>query len=391
MPFIPRFRYTNALVRDLAVIEAARSVIDLLPVPPDTSLRLRHDALQRSTRSSTQIEGNPLDQGGVRRAIAAGPRVGTEAEQEVRNYWRALDRVEEYAARRQPPTEAFARELHRIVIVRGAGRRGRASPYRTRECPVVDTVTGAIDYGPPEPQDVAPLMADLFAWLRSPAAAELPAPVRAGILTHRFLSIHPFDDGNGRSGRLLATVELWRSHYRMRGFLSFDEHFSADRARYYATLQMQLPVNFYEGRHDPDHTPWLEYFTGILAKAADSLHQRAADLWRAGRPAARPWERLSRQEQQVLTRLLSRVLEAVPRATEIQAADVEVWFGVSGNTAREWLGKWTTSGLLTPIRGPRGVRIRRHRLARPWARLIEQAKRRRADSTSQGGASGRAR
>ena len=382
MVFVPRFQYTNRLVRDLTVVEAARAVIDLLPLPPDTSLRLRHDALQRSTRSSTQIEGNPLDPGAVRRAIAAGSRGGTDAEQEVRNYWRALDRVEEFAARWQPSTEAFVRELHRIVIVRGAGRRGRESPYRTTECPVVDTVTGVIEYGPPKPQDVAPLMADLFAWLHSAAAAELPAPVRAGILTHRFLSIHPFDDGNGRTARLLATVELWRSHYRMRGFLSFDEYFSADRGRYYATLQMGLPVNFYEGRHDPDHTPWLEYFAGILSQAAASLHQRAAGLHQAGRPAAPPWEGLSRREQQVLTRILSRALETVPRATEIQAADIEAWFGVSGNTAREWLGGWAGSGLLTAIRGAGGVRVRRYRLAKRWSRLVDQAKQAIADNTS---------
>lgn len=389
MPFLPRFDYSNSLVRDLAAVEAARAVIDLLPLPPDTSLRLRHDALQRSTRSSTQIEGNPLDPGAVRRAIAVAARGGTDAEQEVRNYWRALDRVEEYAARRQPPTEALVRELHRIVIVRSAGRRGRQSPYRTTECPVVDTVTRVIEYGPPEPRDVGPLMTGLFTWLHSTAAADLPAPVRAGILTHRFLSIHPFDDGNGRTGRLLATVELWRSHYRMRGFLSFDEYFSADRARYYATLQMGLPVNFYEGRHDPDHTPWLEYFAGILAQAAVSLHQRAAGLHQARRPAAPPWEALSRREQQVLTRILSRTLEAVPRATEIRAADIEAWFGVSGNTAREWLGSWVDSGLLTAIKGAGGVRVRRYRLGQRWARLVDQAKQARAGSTSGRGASRR--
>jgi len=375
MAFVPRFRYTNGLVRDLAIVEAARAVIDLLPLPPDTSLRLRHDALQRSTRSSTQIEGNPLDSGAVRRAIAAGPRGGTDAEQEVRNYWRALDRVEEFAARRQPPTEGFVRELHRIVIVRGAGRRGRESSYRTTECPGVDTVSGVIDYGPPEPQDVVPLMADLFAWLHSATAVELPAPVRAAILTHRFLSIHPFDDGNGRTARLLATVELWRSHYRMRGFLSFDEYFSADRGRYYATLQMGLPVNFYEGRHDPDLTPWLEYFAGILSQAAASLHQRAAGLHRESRPPAPPWEALSRREQQVLTRLVSRALEAVPRAMELQAADIEAWFGVSGNTAREWLNTWAESGFLSPVKGPGGVRVRRYRLAQRWSKLVDQARR----------------
>jgi Fic family protein len=211
-------------------------VIDILPLPPDTTLRLRHDALQRSTRSSTQIEGNTLDEAAVRRAIAQGERQGSDAEQEVRNYWRALDRVEEFTEAQGQITEAFIQELHRIVIVRGPGRRGSRSQYRIVECPVVDTLTRRIEYGPPEPGDVPTLMTELVQWLSS-AAQELPAPVRAAILTHRFLSIHPFEDGNGRTGRLLATAELWRSGYRMRGFFSFDEYFNADRDRYYRSLQ----------------------------------------------------------------------------------------------------------------------------------------------------------
>ena len=98
-------------------------------------------------------------------------------------------------------------------------------------------------------------MRELVDWLSTDASAELPSPIRAAILTHHFLSIHPFNDGNGRTGRLLATAELWRSGYEMRGFFSFDEYFNADRDRYYRNLQMGLPVNFYEGRHDPDLLP----------------------------------------------------------------------------------------------------------------------------------------
>lgn len=382
MAFVPRFAYTGNLVNHLGGIEAARAVVDLLPLPPDASLRLRHDALQRSTRSSTQIEGNPLDAAAVRAAIATGTRAGTAAEQEVRNYWRALDRVEEFAARSSPLTEPFIRELHRIVIVRGPGRRGRFSAYRTTECPVVDTVTRAIDYGPPRPGDVPVLMEELVAWARSAEAAAIPAPIRAGIIAHRFLSIHPFDDGNGRTGRLLATAELWRSSYRMRGFLSFDEYFSADRARYYASLQMGLPVDFYEGRHDPDHTPWLEYFVGTLGQAARALHQRAAGLHQTAAPPAPPWEQLSRRQQQVLTRLLARAIAGVSPANEVQAPQVQDWFGVSGNTARDWLGEWTHAGFLKAVPGAGGVRVRRYRLQTRWARVLDQAKREPRDSTS---------
>lgn len=366
MSFVPRFSYNHQLVRHLGVIEGARALIEVLPLPPDTTLRLRHDALQRSTRSSTQIEGNPLDEAAVRRAIARSERAGTDAEQEVRNYWRALDRVEEFAEAQTPITEAFIKELHRIVIVRGRGRRGSKSEYRITECPVVDTVTRAIDYGPPEPGDVPALMRELVDWLSSKETAELPAPIRAGILTHRFLSIHPFNDGNGRTGRLLATAELWRSGYRMRGFFSFDEYFNADRDRYYRSLQMGLPVNFYSGRHDPDHTPWLLYFVETMARAADSLQEEAKSLYQEDAPDVPPWESLPRPQQQVLTRLLARVLDGVENPFAINPSDIASWFGVSDNTTREWLKEWATSGFVNPVLAGEGVRVRSYVLADRW-------------------------
>ena len=366
MSFIPRFSYSHDLVRHLGVIEGARAVIEVLPLPPDTTLRLRHDALQRSTRSSTQIEGNPLDEAAVRRAIARSDRTGSDAEQEVRNYWRALDRVEEFAEAQTPITEAFIKELHRIVIVRGRGRRGSKSEYRITECPVVDTVTRAIDYGPPEPGDVPVLMGKLVDWLSSTAVTELSAPIRAAILTHRFLSIHPFNDGNGRTGRLLATAELWRSGYRMRGFFSFDEYFNADRDRYYRSLQMGLPVNFYEGRHDPDHTPWLLYFVETMARAADELQLKAKSLYQGAAPDAPPWEELSRRSQQLLTRLLARVLDGVENPFAIGVSDIASWFGISDKTAREWLQEWTEGGLIYPVLVGSGARVRSYALAEEW-------------------------
>jgi Fic family protein len=236
--YAPRFGYTDRMVDALGRIEAARAVIEVLPLPPDEGLELRLRAVQKHTRSSTAIEGNTLGERDFRRAIVhTGPRLGPEAEQEVRNYWLALERVEDFAEGGQPPTQAFIQALHGMIIVRLRGRRS-PSRYRKRECPVVDSSTGTIDYAPPEPKDVPRLMEGLEAWLHDDRTQTLPAPVRAAILSHRFLSIHPFDDGNGRTARLLATAELWRSGYHMRGFFSFEEFFEADRATYYRSLQM---------------------------------------------------------------------------------------------------------------------------------------------------------
>lgn len=368
--FAARFRYTDELVKAIARIEAAKDVIELLPLPPDAGLILRQEARQRSTRASTAIEGNRLNEAEARLALVRSDRDATEAEQEIRNYWRALDRVEDFAAGRAAITEDFIRELHRIVMVRGAGRRGRRSDYRRDECPVVDQATRVIDYGPPGPRDVPPLMEDLADWASGERSRSLPPVVRAGLLAHRFLSIHPFNDGNGRTGRLLATAELWRSGYGMRGFLSFDEHFAADRARYYDALQMGLPVNYYDGRDDPDHTPWLEYFVSTVAQASEALLERAAQLHRVIAQQAPPWERLNRRQQQVLTRLAVGPAPAPEHPEEIRPGDIEEWFGVSATTAREWLRDWCGQGFVDPVPTERGERTRRYRLRGEWARAV---------------------
>ncbi len=263
-------------------------------------------------------------------------------------------------------SETFIQELHRIVIVRGRGRRGSKSEYRITECPVVDTLTRTIDYGPPELGDVPALMRTLVDWLSSKEANELPTPIRAAMLTHRFLSIHPFNDGNGRTGRLLATAELWRSGYRMRGFFSFDEYFNADRSRYYRNLQMGLPVDFYEGRHDPDHTPWLLYFVETMARAACELQAKAKSLYETASPETVPWERLPRTSQQLLTRLLARVLDGVEAPFVINPSDIEFWFGISDRTSREWLKQWTEDDFIVPIKTASGARIRSYELAQEW-------------------------
>ena len=362
-PWAPRYNYGDALVNDLCVVADARARVGLLPLPADESLRLRHAAYQRSTRSSTRIEGNPLDDQAVRVAIAAADREGSKAEQEVRNYWRALDRVEEWAQGSSPLSEAWIQELHAVVIVRGRGRRRQRTPYRDDEVPVVDTVSRRIDYAPPRPEDVGPLMRQLCQWWH--ASEMVPPLIRAALLSHRFISIHPFPDGNGRCGRLLATASLWRSGYAFRGLLSFEEWFAADRQSYYAALQLGCPVNFYEGRHDPDHSPWLSYFSHVICRAAVDLAARAEALQsRQAQPDPHPWEGLDRRSQQLLTRLRARVTAGEVEAAQFKPGDLEEWFAVSPTTTQEWLRDWQAEGLLEPAKP--GQRIRSWRLCEPW-------------------------
>lgn len=370
-PYNPRFSYTHAMVGHLMQIEGACRLVDVLLLPPDAAFMLKYDAQRRSTRYSTAIEGNTLDLEGIRRGIALGDRTGTRQQQEVRNYWRALEWLESQVEDGARFSEEFLRRLHRIILVRGRGRRGERSDYRTEECPVVDLATGQVDYGPPQPEEVPSLMQALVAWRNSPEATLLPGPVRAGILAYQFVTIHPFPDGNGRTARALATAELWFSGYRMRGFLSMEEEYFRDLPRYYDSLQMGLPMDYYEGRHDPDLTPWLSYFLEIMALAARRVSERALELHEAMPPPQVPWEELNRRQQQLLSRLVLAEAEG-EEAPTFTPGDIADWFMVSAQTARTWLQEWHEAGFIEPASGEQ--RIRSWALQQPFAGLLARVR-----------------
>ena len=380
MTFPARFNYTHDMVRDLGRIEHARGVVQLLPLPPDQAFFLHHRARFRSMMSSTAIEGNTLSVKESYRALVRPDVSEADMQQERRNYWRALEWLEKQTDKRRAISERYIRELHRIVEVRSSGRRGQESSYRTTECPVVDTQTRQIDYAPPTPRDIPVLMRDLAVWLRSPQAQALPVPIRAGLLAHRFVSIHPFSDGNGRTARALATAELWLGGYDMRGFLSLEEFYEVDRARYYQSLQMGLPVNYYDGRHDPDHSEWLAYFVSTMAEAADLLRLTAEQMNIPGGQIKSPWERLDRQQQQLLNRVLTKVLADEGPANQVKPKEVARWYGVSANTARDWLKAWTRDGFVEAT-DPSAARIGAYCLTSEWWDLVQRAGRKTSGST----------
>jgi len=255
----PRYVLSPAVVRSLLEVEAARAIVDHTPVPPGTAEELRRQARLRSTHFSTRIEGNRLTLAEAE-AVIQGDRArfhGRERDvHEVRNYWQALLRVEEWAARKAPLTEDLIRRLHGLIE---RGQRARPTPYRDGQNVIRDSESGALVYLPPEAGDVPSLMAALVDWVREAEAEGLPVPVIAGLAHYQFVTIHPYYDGNGRTGRLLATFLLHRGGYGLQGFFSLEEHHARDLAAYYNSLATHPHHNYYEGRDEADLTPWLEY------------------------------------------------------------------------------------------------------------------------------------
>ena len=191
---------------------------------------------------------------------------------EVRNYWNALLRVEEWAEKKKPLTEELIKRLHALVE---KGPRARPTPYRDGQNAIKNSATGALIYLPPEAKDVPILMASLVAWAAEAERSSLPVPIIAALVHYQFVTVHPYYDGNGRTARLLATFILHKSGYGLNGFFSLEEHHAKDLQGYYQALTVHPHHNYYFGRSEADLTAWLEYFISSLAEVFEAVRCRA--------------------------------------------------------------------------------------------------------------------
>jgi Fic family protein len=335
----PVYIITPKAARLLMDIEAARTEVERTPMPPTAEAELRRKARTRSTHYSTRIEGNRLTLVEAEKVIE-GSRTefrGRERDvREVRNYWNALLRVEEWAAAKKPVSEVMIRRLHALVE---RGPRSKPTPYRDSQNVIRDSASGSIVYMPPEAHDVPGLMAAMVRWIKEAGNKEVPVPLIAGLAHYQFVTIHPFYDGNGRTARLLATYLLHLGGYGMNGLFSLEEHHARDLARYYNALAVHPHHNYYEGRADADLTSWVEYFLATLAEAFDSVRKEARHLAAEGVPAdPEPLRALDRR-----ARIVLGFFAKVPRIT---SQEVAAAIGLSERMARVLLTKWVEAGWL---------------------------------------------
>jgi len=244
MAYIPQFRITPRLLSLVEGIAALRERIQGAAVEVSWIPALQKDARTRNVHASTAIEGNPLTLEQVR-ALEEGREVvasDVRSRREVMNYFAGLRYVEKNAALKRICHEDIF-ELHRIL----AGEvmdQGEAGRYRTIQVRVGN-------HFPPAAADVSGLMFELLEWWNKESIGLSPV-LSSAILHFRFEDIHPFADGNGRTGRALALWELYRRGFDSHHIFSVDEYYWEDRPRYYAALDAV-------GRAGEDLSGWLEY------------------------------------------------------------------------------------------------------------------------------------
>ena len=158
-------------------------------------------------------------------------------------------------------------ELRRIRV--GAWRDDTEGPMQVRSGPVGKEY---VHFQAPPADRVDREMAAFLEWFNSPPA--LDGIVYATLAHLWFVTIHPFDDGNGRMARALADMSLARAENSGVRFYSLSSQIRRERPEYYASLEQTQ-------KGDLDVTGRLVWFTDCFSRALDTAEQTVADVLRA--------------------------------------------------------------------------------------------------------------
>jgi Fic family protein len=195
----------DALVTSIA---AQKERLDKLrPLPQEALANLEHYYDIELTYTSNAIEGNTLSAVETTLVIEKGVTIGGKPLKdhlEALDHYDAIRYVRELGRQTTALTESDVRNLHRLVMQRsGPGIAGRYADLPR----YVRTETGRHTF--PSPAEIPALMGDFAVWLKA-----APNTTATAFTAHRRLvDIHPFNDGNGRTARLLMNLVLIRGGY----------------------------------------------------------------------------------------------------------------------------------------------------------------------------------
>lgn len=332
---------TNDILKKISIIDENRFSLSTIELPLVTRNRLRKNSKKKSSYASNKIEGNPLTEQQADEAIEKDEHKHfLKPEQEIRNYFLALNLLEEKLEKKELFSKKMILEVQ-AMVEKGASRekiglRGAMPPGMLFA--VYDSATGTLDYIPPEYSEIPELLDELVKYVNTTDDHPL---IVAAIVHYQIVTIHPFEDGNGRTARLMSGYILDLYGYGFGGIGSLEEYFAYDPDEYYESIQMGLPPLYYSGRENPPHPEiWINYFLRMMelySKKVCELSKGAQEDDLAGSMSY-----LNAKEKDLLAFLLKK------RLLEFTPIDVSRMLGVTNKTIINRCAKLTNNGFLIP-------------------------------------------
>lgn len=267
-PFVPSFinedinwklEELSSLLQNASLwLGKLNSYADLIP---DIDFFIKMYATKEATNSN-RIEGTRTT---FEDAISPVEQVKPELRDdwhEVQNYIQAINYSVEML-NELPLSMRLLKEAHKLLLQGVRGTHKTPGEIRKTQNWIGGSSLQDAFFIPPEPNLLPDLLSDIEKFLHN-EYIQVPELIRAGIAHYQFETIHPFLDGNGRTGRLLIILYLISTGLLNKPVLYISDFFEKNRMSYYDSLSMV--------KQNDNITQWLKFFlTGVIETSKNSI------------------------------------------------------------------------------------------------------------------------
>jgi len=261
------FKTNQHILQKISFIDSFKGKWEIIENKGNTYLKeLKKIATIESIGSSTRIEGAILTDSEVKQLLKdiKITKFETRDQQEVIGYYEALSIIlDNYD--KIPITENYIKQLHKILLDKSEKDTRHRGEYKTGSNTVVAKYPDGAEkiiFRTTESFLVNKEMSELLDWInKNIDKGEIHPMIIISLFVYEFLSIHPFQDGNGRLSRLLTTILLMKTGYQFVQYISF-EHIIEERKKEYYQALMEGQKNRYKKSEKIDL--WVLFFLDSL-------------------------------------------------------------------------------------------------------------------------------
>jgi Fic family protein len=323
------------------------TIVDL-PILPELASQIQPDIMYSSISGTAAIEGNPITGEDVKK-IAQGEEIEIytkKDQQEIKNLIKAYNLLAGIEPTEKPfiLTEELICELHKIITSDVPDENNVPGKYRNGIVHVGDKAHGGV-YTPPKIiKDIQNLMREFVEWINSEEVIRLDPFIRASLAHYYFCIIHPFWDGNGRTGRLMEAILLQSANIKYVP-RELSNYYYRHVDEYYNSFSRSIKLK-------KEITPFLQF---CLEASVDSLTRiKKTIVFFIRKFTLRDFYRLERQKKTLTARQFELLGLLLDNPTNFTLKDLQerspfsiLYSRVTTQTARRDLKKLALNNLLS--------------------------------------------
>ncbi|NOT78655.1 MAG: Fic family protein [Bacteriovoracaceae bacterium] len=242
---------------------------------PEVLERMRQVAVIESSESSNRLEGIVAPYERIEAMVLKNSEPKNRSEQEVAGYRDALALIHE-SYKHMDFTPNITLQLHAMLYRYISEDGGRWKPTDNEITETLPDGTKRIRFKAVSAVQTPMYMDELTKLYKETITVEArEALVIVPLAILDFLCIHPFRDGNGRTGRLLTMLLLYHFDYQVARYISLERVIEESKETYYEALHASSQ-GWHEGQHNV--MPWLNYFWGMLIRAYKEFEDRVGTI-----------------------------------------------------------------------------------------------------------------